>query len=128
MAVVPATASISSPFPWSGGCSSTTMAVRLSITIPKTKFSFTTVRSSKSRSEELDSRSDEPSRTSQEDLMYLGKLGAGSIIGAIAIKYGSILLPEITTPNIYLALFMIFAPCVLAVFVLIWRSQIESMK
>ncbi|KZV19576.1 hypothetical protein F511_13462 [Dorcoceras hygrometricum] len=37
---------------------------------------------------------------SQEDLKYVAKLGGGSLVGAAAVKYGSIVFPEITRPNI----------------------------
>ncbi|KAK9281950.1 hypothetical protein L1049_004859 [Liquidambar formosana] len=63
--------------------------------------------------------------TSQEDLSYLWKLGAGSIAGAAVIKYGSILFPEITRPNILQALIMISAPVVVAVVLLIKQSRVE---
>ncbi|KAH0904493.1 hypothetical protein HID58_043996 [Brassica napus] len=58
----------------------------------------------------------------QEDLSYLLKLGAGSVAGAAIIKYGSVLLPEITTPNLTQALFIIFAPVVISV-ILLFRSS-----
>ncbi|XP_030546236.1 uncharacterized protein LOC115752266 isoform X2 [Rhodamnia argentea] len=65
------------------------------------------------------------SYTSQEDLNYLWKLGAGSIAGAAVIKYGSILFPEITRPNIVEALGMISIPVVVAVLLLIKQSRAE---
>ncbi|KAL5575564.1 hypothetical protein UlMin_017263 [Ulmus minor] len=60
---------------------------------------------------------------SQDDLDYLWKLAAGSIAGAAVIKYGSVVFPEITRPNITQALFMILAPCVVAVILLINQSR-----
>ncbi|MED6171506.1 hypothetical protein PIB30_041260 [Stylosanthes scabra] len=63
---------------------------------------------------------------SQEDLWYVGKLVAGSVAGGAVIKYGSALFPEITTPNIVLALIIITAPVLLAVFLLIKESLPKS--
>ncbi|XVF26542.1 hypothetical protein REPUB_Repub14bG0026400 [Reevesia pubescens] len=60
----------------------------------------------------------------QEDLNYLWKLGAGSAVGAAIIKYGSILFPEITRPNILQALFMISTPVIIAVLLLIKQSRV----
>lgn len=61
----------------------------------------------------------------QEDLKYLVKLGAGSVAGAAAIKYGSIIFPEITRPNLAQALFMISAPVVVAVLLLFKQSRVD---
>ncbi|KAI9160857.1 hypothetical protein LWI28_012153 [Acer negundo] len=72
---------------------------------------------------------DDPDDTSQlqeEDLNYLLKLGAGSVVGAAVIKYGSILFPEITRPNIFQALIMITTPVIVAVFLLIKQSHAEQ--
>ncbi|OUZ99855.1 hypothetical protein BVC80_9067g27 [Macleaya cordata] len=63
---------------------------------------------------------------SPEDLNYLWKLGVGSFGGAAVIKYGSILLPEITRPNIMEALIIISAPVVVAVLLLIKQSRIKE--
>lgn len=60
----------------------------------------------------------------QEDLKYLVVLGGGSVAGAAVIKYGSIIFPEITSPNLGEALFMIFAPTIVAVILLIKQSRI----
>ncbi|KAM5578650.1 hypothetical protein ABKV19_008792 [Rosa sericea] len=60
---------------------------------------------------------------SQNDLEYLGKVLAGSIVGGAVIKYGSIIFPEITRPNIILALIMIFTPVILATLLLIKQSR-----
>ncbi|GAA0142432.1 hypothetical protein LIER_03336 [Lithospermum erythrorhizon] len=60
---------------------------------------------------------------SKEDVSYLVKLGAGSVAGAAAIKYGSIVFPEITKPNIVQALTMISAPVIVAVLLLIKQSS-----
>lgn len=61
--------------------------------------------------------------TFQEDLSYLWKVGVGSFVGAAVIKYGSILFPEISRPNISLALVMISTPVVVAVWLLIKQSR-----
>ncbi|KAI3868728.1 hypothetical protein MKW98_008813 [Papaver atlanticum] len=61
-----------------------------------------------------------------DDLSYLLKLGVGSIGGAIVIKYGSVLLPEITRPNIGLSLGMIFTPVLIAVILLIKQSTEQT--
>ncbi|XP_027341069.1 uncharacterized protein LOC113854331 [Abrus precatorius] len=69
-------------------------------------------------------REDQNSITSpQEDLAYVGKLVVGSFVGAGAIKYGSAIFPEITTPNIVLALAIILTPVLVAVFLLIKESR-----
>lgn len=62
----------------------------------------------------------------QEDLSYVLKLGGGSMVGAAIIKYGSILFPEITRPNIVQALIMISAPVVIAVLLLIKQSHVKQ--
>ncbi|KAK2651675.1 hypothetical protein Ddye_011531 [Dipteronia dyeriana] len=71
---------------------------------------------------------DDPDDTSQpqEDLNYLLTLGAGSVVGAAVIKYGSILFPEITRPNIFQALIMISTPVIVTVFLLIKQSRAEQ--
>ncbi|CAN1761584.1 hypothetical protein LINPERHAP1_LOCUS7950 [Linum perenne] len=58
-----------------------------------------------------------------EDLWFLLKLGGGSFVGAAAIKYGSIVFPEITTPNLTQALLMISLPVVLSVFILFFYQS-----
>ncbi|KAF6145430.1 hypothetical protein GIB67_032553 [Kingdonia uniflora] len=64
--------------------------------------------------------------SSEDDLNYLLKLGAGSIGGAVIIKYGSVLFSDITKPNIVQALLMIFAPMLIAVFLLVKQSRAEG--
>jgi len=61
----------------------------------------------------------------QGDLNYVLKLTIGSILGAAVIKYGSILLPDITQPNIVRALLMIATPVVIAVSLLVKESSKE---
>ncbi|KAK7261945.1 hypothetical protein RIF29_28269 [Crotalaria pallida] len=67
------------------------------------------------------------STTSQEeDLWYVAKLGAGSFVGAAVIKYGSALFPQITTPNLVLALTIISTPVLVAIILLINQSRLNS--
>ncbi|CAH8354926.1 unnamed protein product [Eruca vesicaria subsp. sativa] len=83
-----------------------------------TKRSFR-VMVSDNRSEQADNNG----QGTQEDLSYLLKIGGGSVLGAAIIKYGSVLFPEITTPNLTQALFIIFAPVVISVILLIRSSS-----
>ncbi|KAH7675085.1 hypothetical protein IHE45_08G115300 [Dioscorea alata] len=62
----------------------------------------------------------------QDDISYLLKLGAGCTVIALAIKYGSIIFPMITQPNILQALVMISTPVVISVLILIKESLSES--
>ncbi|CAN0878330.1 hypothetical protein LINGRAHAP2_LOCUS12420 [Linum grandiflorum] len=58
-----------------------------------------------------------------DDLGFLVKLGGGSFVGAGAIKYGSVVFPEITRPNLSLALLMISLPVLLSLLLLfVYRS------
>uniref|UniRef100_A0A1J3FKL4 Uncharacterized protein n=1 Tax=Noccaea caerulescens TaxID=107243 RepID=A0A1J3FKL4_NOCCA len=79
------------------------------------------VKASDHRSEQADN-----GQGIQEDLNYLLKLGAGSVAGAGIIKYGSVLLPEITRPNLTQALFIIIAPVVISVILLIRASSSKN--
>ncbi|XP_022721031.1 uncharacterized protein LOC111278671 [Durio zibethinus] len=63
---------------------------------------------------------------SQQDWNYLWQLGAGSAVGAAIIKYGSILFPEITRPNIFQALVMISTPVIIAVLLLMRQSRVKQ--
>ncbi|PAN08784.1 hypothetical protein PAHAL_1G436200 [Panicum hallii] len=65
-------------------------------------------------------------RVLKDDSSYLWTLGLGSVGGAAVIKYGSILLPDITTPNIVLALLMVSLPVVAAVLILLKASSSED--
>ncbi|CAO2040316.1 unnamed protein product [Urochloa humidicola] len=65
-------------------------------------------------------------RILKDDSSYLWTLGIGSVGGAAVIKYGSILLPDITRPNIVLALLMVSLPVVAAVLILIKASSSEN--
>jgi len=58
--------------------------------------------------------------------VYVGKLVAASFAGGGAIKYGSALFPEITTPNLVLALIIILTPVLVAVFLLIKESRTDQ--
>ncbi|XP_062156463.1 uncharacterized protein LOC133864206 isoform X2 [Alnus glutinosa] len=83
------------------------------------------------KSEEEEEKENNSNRTGaftfeQEDLEYLWKLLAGSVVGAAVIKYGSIVFPGITRPNIVQALIMISTPVIVAVFLLFKRSQAET--
>ncbi|KAI3774989.1 hypothetical protein L1987_49556 [Smallanthus sonchifolius] len=80
-----------------------------------------------STKEEANSKADDlaPSFTSQDDLSFLLKLGAGSLAVAAAIKYGSILVPEITRPNLIQALVMISTPVIVSVLILVKESRVE---
>lgn len=62
----------------------------------------------------------------QDDVDYLWKLAAGSVGGGAAIKYGSVLFPDLTKPNILEALLMISLPVVVAVLILIKESRTEN--
>ncbi|XP_057789982.1 uncharacterized protein LOC131006836 [Salvia miltiorrhiza] len=70
------------------------------------------------------SADDKPPVVSQEDVKYLVQLGGASVAGAAAIKYGSIIFPEMTQPNLAQALFMIFAPLAVVVFLLFKQSRV----
>ncbi|KAK4762315.1 hypothetical protein SAY86_008083 [Trapa natans] len=59
----------------------------------------------------------------KEDLSYLLTLGVCSLAGAALIKYGSVIFPEVTRPNIWLALIIISTPVVISVFLLAKQSQ-----
>ncbi|RLN07967.1 uncharacterized protein C2845_PM11G22690 [Panicum miliaceum] len=65
-------------------------------------------------------------RVLKDDSSYLWTLGLGSVGGAAVIKYGSILLPDITRPNIVLALLMVSLPVVAAVLILLKASSSED--
>ncbi|RVW35894.1 hypothetical protein CK203_037061 [Vitis vinifera] len=110
-------------------CFSSTHYLQLN---PRIKFLTTSfrgssrVQASNPKREEQDSsmnNNTSPSFISEEDLKYLVKLGGGSVVGAAVIKYGSIILPEITRPNIIQALIMVSAPVVVAVWLLLKQSR-----
>jgi hypothetical protein len=64
--------------------------------------------------------------TKQNDSDYLLKVAAGSVGGASAIKYGSILFPDLTKPNIIQGLLMVSLPMVVAVLILFKESFLVS--
>ncbi|KAL2936359.1 putative GTP-binding protein EngB [Bienertia sinuspersici] len=64
-----------------------------------------------------------PPPTLQEDLIYLLKLAGGSFLGSALVKYGSAILPDITRPNLTLALLMISTPVAIAVLLLFNGSR-----
>lgn len=78
------------------------------------------IRAIDSQREEEDSNG---SLIPQEDLNYLWKSGVGSVVGAAVIKYGSIVFPEITRPNLLQALIMVSTPVIVATFLLINKSR-----
>ncbi|KAM3223949.1 hypothetical protein ACQJBY_057375 [Aegilops geniculata] len=69
---------------------------------------------------------DSKGRTPQDDSGYLLTLGLGSVGGAAAVKYGSVLLPDITRPNIVEALLMVSLPMAAAVLVLLKLSSTST--
>ncbi|KAL2516178.1 uncharacterized protein Fot_30149 [Forsythia ovata] len=94
-------------------------------TLPTTPFrNLSLVRASKPGREDTN-QPDSATFISPEDLNYLVRLGAGSLAGAAAVKYGSIIFPEITRPNIVQALIMISTPVIVAVFLLIKQSRVD---
>ncbi|KAI7984725.1 hypothetical protein LOK49_LG14G01729 [Camellia lanceoleosa] len=101
----------------------------LSTSFKTSSYSFI-VRASEERQtqEAANSGSNDPDRAfiSQEDVSYLWKLGVGSIVGAAVIKYGSVIFPEITRPDILVALIMIFTPVIIAVLLLIRQSRLQQ--
>ncbi|KAE8719451.1 hypothetical protein F3Y22_tig00109957pilonHSYRG00082 [Hibiscus syriacus] len=86
------------------------------------------IRAVDSQTDEENPSVDKPNAASitQEDVSYIWKLGGGSVVGAAIIKYGSILFPEITRPNITQALVMILTPVIIAVLLLIKESRAKQ--
>uniref|UniRef100_A0A453PYM3 Uncharacterized protein n=1 Tax=Aegilops tauschii subsp. strangulata TaxID=200361 RepID=A0A453PYM3_AEGTS len=62
----------------------------------------------------------------QDDSGYLLTLGLGSVGGAAAVKYGSVLLPDITRPNIVEALLMVSLPMAVAALILLKLSSTST--
>ncbi|CAM8934093.1 unnamed protein product [Rhodiola kirilowii] len=62
----------------------------------------------------------------QVERSYVLKLGVGSVAGAAVIKYGSVLVPQITRPNLAEALFIIITPVVAAALILLIKSRTTS--
>ncbi|KAF5739078.1 hypothetical protein HS088_TW12G00276 [Tripterygium wilfordii] len=97
------------------------------ISIPRRSTISFHIRASNSPRQEENSRSNNSTDfASQEDLKFLLKLGAGSVAGAAVIKYGSVILPQITRPNIIEALIMVSTPVIVAVVLLIKQSRAEG--
>ncbi|CAM8937116.1 hypothetical protein QQ045_014312 [Rhodiola kirilowii] len=74
-------------------------------------------------------RSSEPrdgSSSLEDERSYVLKLGVGSVAGAAVIKYGSVLVPQITRPNLAEALFIIITPVVAAALILLIKSRTTS--
>ncbi|KAG0470357.1 hypothetical protein HPP92_017057 [Vanilla planifolia] len=61
-----------------------------------------------------------------DDADYLWKLLASSVGGGFAIKYGSILFPDVTRPNLLQALVMVLLPVLVATLILIKESSFGS--
>ncbi|RAL43242.1 hypothetical protein DM860_015132 [Cuscuta australis] len=66
-----------------------------------------------------------PAFVPQEDLEYLVKLGAGSVVAAAAIKYGSIVFPAATSPNLAESTAIITAPVIVAIALLVKQSRAD---
>ncbi|KAG7018380.1 hypothetical protein SDJN02_20248 [Cucurbita argyrosperma subsp. argyrosperma] len=66
---------------------------------------------------------DDDTGISQEDVQFVLKMAAGSIAVGGGIKYGSIIFPEMTKPNIVQALIMVSTPVVVAIWLLINQSR-----
>lgn len=62
-----------------------------------------------------------------QDWKYLGKFMAACTGGAIAIKYGSVLVPSITEPNLVQALIMITTPVLVSVALLSVASSQQKL-
>lgn len=62
----------------------------------------------------------------QGELRYFGKLSAGCVAGAILVKYGSLIVPEITRPNLDQALLMICTPVIASIVLLTLASIVGS--
>ncbi|KAL3814751.1 hypothetical protein ACJIZ3_016019 [Penstemon smallii] len=77
------------------------------------------------KDQEANAASNKATFVSQEDLEYLVRVGCTSFAGAAAIKYGSVIFPEIARPNIVQALIMILAPVIVAVVLLIRQSRVN---
>lgn len=69
---------------------------------------------------------DSKGRNPQDDSGYLLTLGLGSVGGAAAVKYGSVLFPDITRPNIVEALLMVSLPMAAAVLILLKLSSTST--
>lgn len=75
---------------------------------------------------EAEPETESKGRTPQDDSGYLLTLGLGSVGGAAAVKYGSVLLPDITRPNIAEALLMLSLPMAAAVLILLKLSSTST--
>ncbi|XP_061351292.1 uncharacterized protein LOC133296343 [Gastrolobium bilobum] len=97
------------------------MSIRLNTTSTTRWWSCVVPRAQDPKTQDQNSNTSYTS--SQEDLAYVAKLVVGSFAGAAAIKYGSAIFPEITTPNLVLALVFILTPVLVAVLLLIKESS-----
>jgi len=64
--------------------------------------------------------------SSQGELQYFGKLSASCVAGAFLVKYGSLCVPSVTSPNLNVALVMITTPCLVSVALLALASLYGS--
>lgn len=62
----------------------------------------------------------------EEDARYVLKLGVGSVVGAGVIKYGSVIVPQVTKPNLPEALFIIATPVIAAALILLLVSRSKT--
>ncbi|KAK9149602.1 hypothetical protein Scep_008359 [Stephania cephalantha] len=72
------------------------------------------------------SRNDGLRAMKQQDLGFLWKLGGGSVGGAAVIKYGSVLFPQMTRPDIVEAMLLVLTPVIVAVFLLVKQSYVDQ--
>ncbi|KAK9141749.1 hypothetical protein Syun_011149 [Stephania yunnanensis] len=79
-----------------------------------------------SGADESRSRNDGLRAMKQQDLGFLWKLGGGSVGGAAVIKYGSVLFPQMTRPNIVEAMVLVLTPVIVAVFLLVKQSYVDQ--
>ncbi|KAL1812698.1 hypothetical protein ACET3Z_022763 [Daucus carota] len=113
-----------------GQTRSSPFSCRQSDRISTARFSYVTssgkslmIQASRKDESQVSSPDPAPFNSQGEDVTYVLKLVGGSVLGAAVIKYGSALFPQITTPNILLALSMISAPVILAIFLLVNKSR-----
>ena len=65
----------------------------------------------------------QPSFLSNEEWTYLLKFGGACTVGAAVVKYGSLLLPLTTQPNLGVALVIVFTPATIGACILAWASR-----
>ena len=60
---------------------------------------------------------------SNEEWTYLLKVGGACTLGAAVVKYGSLVLPSMTQPNLGIALIIVFTPATIGACLLAWASR-----